>query len=179
MQPTPELHSSRKSSRDAILDAAEETARELGANKMTLEAVAARAGLSKGGLLYHFPSKTALLQAIVQRFSERLVPREPGPVAAQVIEARLARMTERPHDKRVGYSMIAAIADHPDILETVRQTQRQIWDAMRERDAAPIDAMVAWLAVEGLSFMEMFDTSPLTADERAQIERAVRALAGA
>ena len=75
--------------------------------------------------------------------------------------------------------MIAAIADHPDILETVRQTQRQIWDAMRERDAAPIDAMVAWLAVEGLSFMEMFDTSPLTADERAQIERAVRALAGA
>lgn len=39
-----------------ILDAAAEIARELGPGHLSLEAVATRAGVSKGGLLYHFPS---------------------------------------------------------------------------------------------------------------------------
>ena len=38
-----------------------------GAGKLTLDAVAERAGLSKGGLLYNFPTKDALLQAMIQR----------------------------------------------------------------------------------------------------------------
>ncbi len=33
----------------------------------TLDAVAARAGVSKGGLLYHFPSKSALFDALTER----------------------------------------------------------------------------------------------------------------
>lgn len=36
----------------------------------TVEAVAARAGISKGGVLYHFPSKDALAEAVLGRFSE-------------------------------------------------------------------------------------------------------------
>ena len=53
----------RKSSREKILDAAAELVAEIGAGRLTLEAVAEKAGLSKGGLLYNFPTKDALLQA--------------------------------------------------------------------------------------------------------------------
>ena len=38
---------------------------------MTLDAVAQRAEVSKGGLLYHFPSKEALLQAMLARLCDR------------------------------------------------------------------------------------------------------------
>jgi AcrR family transcriptional regulator len=60
----------RSSSRERILDAAAELVRELGAAKLTLDAVAERAELSKGGLLYNFPSKDALLQGMLERIIE-------------------------------------------------------------------------------------------------------------
>src|SRR5215212_6184568 len=62
----------RPSSRERILDAAAELVREVGAGRLTLDAVAERAGLSKGGLLYNFPTKEALLQGMLERIVEVL-----------------------------------------------------------------------------------------------------------
>ena len=44
----------------------------IGSGRLTLEAVAERAGLSKGGLLYNFPNKEALLQAMIQRMIDEV-----------------------------------------------------------------------------------------------------------
>ena len=41
-----------------------------GAGHLTLEKVAAEAGVSKGGLLYHYPSKDALLQGLLDDLLE-------------------------------------------------------------------------------------------------------------
>ena len=59
--------SPRASSYDTIIDAAETVVLEAGASHMTLDAVAAKAGVSKGGLLHHFPNKVSLLVAMVKR----------------------------------------------------------------------------------------------------------------
>src|SRR5262245_65257609 len=56
--------------RDRILDAAERVVGDVGAARMTLDGVAQAAGVSKGGLLYHFPSKESLLGALAQRYVE-------------------------------------------------------------------------------------------------------------
>ncbi|MFE3542087.1 TetR/AcrR family transcriptional regulator [Nocardia sp. NPDC059177] len=57
--------------RDRILDALETLLLERGATQMTLDNVAAAAGVSKGGLLYHFKSKDALLAGLVHRLGDR------------------------------------------------------------------------------------------------------------
>ena len=57
---------------EKILDAAAELVAEIGAGRLTLEAVAERAGLSKGGLLYNFPTKEALLQGMIQRMIDQV-----------------------------------------------------------------------------------------------------------
>ncbi|WP_308188312.1 TetR/AcrR family transcriptional regulator [Nocardia australiensis] len=57
--------------RDRILDALETLLLEKGMSQVTLESVAAAAGVSKGGLLYHFKSKDALLAGLVRRLTER------------------------------------------------------------------------------------------------------------
>jgi len=54
-------------SRDAILEAAASLVHEHGASSLTLDATCARAGLSKGGLLYHFRSKEELIQGMMER----------------------------------------------------------------------------------------------------------------
>ena len=54
-----------------MLDAAEVVLTEQGAWRLTLDAVAEQAQVSKGGLLYHFPTKDALLQALVDRLAAK------------------------------------------------------------------------------------------------------------
>src|SRR5690606_2051868 len=57
--------SGRPSTRGKIMNAAIQLARQVGPGHISLDAVARQAGVSKGGLLYHFPSKTKLLEALV------------------------------------------------------------------------------------------------------------------
>ena len=56
--------------RTRILDAAEAMVRTRGVSGLTLEAAAREAGVSKGGLLYHFASKEALLAAMLNRLAD-------------------------------------------------------------------------------------------------------------
>src|SRR5690606_27260368 len=53
--------------RDELLDAAESLLEDQGAQGLTLAAVAERAGVSNGGLLYHFAEKDALISAMIER----------------------------------------------------------------------------------------------------------------
>lgn len=55
------------SARDRILDAYEDLLAVEGERFATLDSVAARAGVSKGGLLYHFPSKDRLAEGLYER----------------------------------------------------------------------------------------------------------------
>jgi AcrR family transcriptional regulator len=59
------------SARDRVLDAYETLLIEAGPAGATLDAVAAEAQLSKGGLLYHFASKDALVAGLLARLLER------------------------------------------------------------------------------------------------------------
>ncbi len=54
-------------SRERILDAYADALAVDGERHATLDAVAAKAGVSKGGLLYHFPSKDQLAEALCER----------------------------------------------------------------------------------------------------------------
>ncbi|WP_028280659.1 TetR/AcrR family transcriptional regulator [Arthrobacter sp. H5] len=55
------------SSRERILDSFEDILITDGERAATMEAVAAAADVSKGGLLYHFPSKEALVDGLGER----------------------------------------------------------------------------------------------------------------
>lgn len=70
--------------RDRILDAFEQLVLEQGERAGTIAATAEAAGVSKGGLLYHFGSKAALVEGLADRL-ERFGRAE---------EARLAPMSD-------------------------------------------------------------------------------------
>jgi len=77
----------RPSSRDRILDALVEVLLEGGAGSVTLDAVCARAGVSKGGLLYHFGSKADLFDGLTERLAadiRRQIAEAPADTAAMV-----------------------------------------------------------------------------------------------
>lgn len=62
----------RPSSRDRLLDAYEELLVDGEGGEVTLDAVAEAGAVSKGGVLYHFPSKAALADALVERLAAQV-----------------------------------------------------------------------------------------------------------
>ncbi|MBR2077249.1 MAG: TetR/AcrR family transcriptional regulator, partial [Exiguobacterium sp.] len=53
-----------------LLDAATDIIMNHGVHQLTLDEVVKTAGVSKGGLLYHYPSKEALMTAMVERLQQ-------------------------------------------------------------------------------------------------------------
>ncbi len=174
----------RPSSRERILDAAAELVRDVGAGRLTLEAVAERAGLSKGGLLYNFPTKDALLQGMLERMIEEgsaekeaflrdLVGKRNAQARAS-IEASLKIRGEKMNC--VANGMLAASAENPRLLEPVRKAIAEQWREITQSSHDPDAAMLAWLAIEGLSSLEMHNLSPLSQTDRERVIAAVRRL---
>lgn len=61
-----------QATRDKLCETAIEIAAREGLSAMTLDNVARHAGVSKGGVTYHFPSKEKLVEAVVEHFGQRL-----------------------------------------------------------------------------------------------------------
>lgn len=59
--------------RDKILDAAIDCFIKLGYTNVTTAKVASAAGVSRGAMLHHFPSKTELIQAAIEYLHDKLI----------------------------------------------------------------------------------------------------------
>jgi AcrR family transcriptional regulator len=180
----PDRARGQKSSREKILEAAAELVREIGAGRLTLEAVAERAGLSKGGLLYNFPSKDALLQGMIERMIETIMTEKerlrgglegkPNLAARLSVEASLN--TRCGEMRELANGMLAASAENPRLLEPVRKVIAQEWQKLKATSEDPDAATLAWLAIEGLSCLEMHGLSPFSPADRERVVRAVERL---
>ncbi|MCF7551710.1 TetR/AcrR family transcriptional regulator [Pseudonocardia sp. WMMC193] len=86
----------RASSHQLILDAAVESLVEDGYAGATTVTIQARAGVSRGRLLHHFPSRSALLVAAAQHLAvERLIDVETWPHADTTGPERIDRAVEQ------------------------------------------------------------------------------------
>jgi AcrR family transcriptional regulator len=163
------IHLGRPSSRERILDAAAELVAEIGAGRLTLEAAAERAGLSKGGLLYNFPTKQALLRGMIERMMERALSDKERLrqefAGARNLDARcgVAAYFDGPCGRgdKMTKGLIAALSEDPNLLEPLREIIAEHWRALKEGSEDPAAATIAWLAVEGLRSLELHDLSPI------------------
>jgi hypothetical protein len=75
--------------------------------------------------------------------------------------------------KAVANGLLAASAENPRLLEPARDAIREDWERLKATSEDKPAAMLAWLAVEGLSSLEMHDLSPLTEQDRVEIASAL------
>ncbi|AOW92826.1 TetR family transcriptional regulator [Rhodococcus sp. WMMA185] len=143
--------------RDRILDALEKLLLEVGIAQVTLEAVAAEAGVSKGGLLYHFPSKEALLAAMVRRLGERADAHFADAMSGgtslsewylQVPDANTAE------ELALYRSTIAALrsvdGQHDEIQKAVTEVMRGWDEGLQNEIADPVQAEIVRLVGDGI-----------------------------
>jgi AcrR family transcriptional regulator len=162
-----------------LLDAAVAVVRRDGAQSLTLDAVAAEAGVSKGGLLYHFKSKRDLLDGMVERWvdgwQDQLDAAETGDEGFAAAYVRAALPPSDPGEREAQFGLLAALVAEPAVLEIVRSRYRE-WQARLERESAdPVAATVARLAADGLWLADLLGFAPPTGALRdAVLARLVR-----
>ncbi|MEG3959505.1 TetR/AcrR family transcriptional regulator [Microcoleus sp. herbarium2] len=176
---------SRSLTRETLLGAATQVILEKGVEALTLDAVARQAGVSKGGLLYHFPNKNALVvglgEQLIQEFEAALqtefdrddAPGTPG----QWVRAYI-RSTLRMSGKTL--ALVARLTSlvvemPPELLKAAEAYEQRCRQRLDADGLDPTQATIIQLAIDGLWFSEVFQLSAL--DETRQTQVVERLLA--
>jgi AcrR family transcriptional regulator len=153
-----------------------------GPRGLTLETVATEAGVSKGGLLYHFPTRDALVDALVEDWLDRF--------EAEVVEgtsdgswvrayARACAGSRSAAERATDVALLVAIAGDPRRLEAVRG-RYAAWQARLVADAPDaVDATLVRLAADGLWFADLLGLAPPTGRLRQAVAARLEELSGA
>ena len=108
-----------------IIAAAREVFLEKGFEGTTMEAIAQKAGISKGGLYHHFQSKDMILMAVNQKISEEIekimLKAAQCPTIKEgllfYIENYLCFWMEHPSETSFLFLSVAKILDNPELLK--------------------------------------------------------------
>jgi AcrR family transcriptional regulator len=169
-------NNSNPSKQDLILHAASSIVQRDGMAQLTLEAVAKEAGVSKGGLLYHFSSKEALIKGMVDKLNEAYgndIRRKAledqnskGSWSRAYVESAFHELED---GLEMSSALFAAAFANPKLLEGL-QEQYKNWQSHIQNDGTdPVRATIARLAADGLWFAEMFGLAPLDNDLRNDV----------
>ena len=168
--------------RESILQSANRVIIERGVKRLTLEAVAKEAGVSKGGLLYHFPSKEALVQGMLARlitkFNAKIqteMLQDQGPPQGQWLRAFI-NATFSSGQVDVSAGLLAALALNPDLLDPNRKTYQALQAKFEADGLDPVQATMIRLAVDGLFFSEVLGFAPPEGPMRSALQELLLAM---
>jgi len=168
-----------------LIEAAVEVMQQQGFTALTLDAVAAQAGVSKGGLLYHFDSKEALLQGLIRHYLEEVEvdlraraaanpEHSPSQTWLQAsIDSSFAVSAE---ENAVNLSLLAAAAVNPEILHPLRDRWREWHLAYEYSSQDPALAVIVSLAIDGLWLREMLGFTVLDPAMRESVRERMKML---
>jgi AcrR family transcriptional regulator len=171
--------------RERILAAAEQLVAQQGASNLTLDAVAHAAGVSKGGLLYHYPNKEALLAAMIERHCDDLDERcaceleqLPANRPSSALKASILGVLKRRSGREeLGAALLAAAAANPALLDGARARYAEHVARLTASGGRFARSAVIMLAVDGLMLGEVWRLTPFTEEQRELIVQELLRLA--
>jgi AcrR family transcriptional regulator len=167
-----------------LLDAAEAVVARQGIANLTLDAVALEAGMSKGGLLHHFPSKDLLVEAMVRRSASNWrqcyteayerAPEGPGRMARALMSHCLSD-TQCWTDqlRRSSSAVFAALAQNPSLIKPMRETYNDLQRKVSEDGLPPGVGEAVAAAMDGLWLYWVLGLVPVDQDLAGRVRRAL------
>jgi len=174
-------------SQDALLDAAVAVVARQGIANLTLDAVAAEAGLSKGGLLHHFPSKDRLVEALVRRNAENSrryydeayerTPEGPGRMVRAMLDHCLSDLDSWSEELQRNSSVcFAALAQNPSLIEPMRAVYSDLQRRVADDGLPPGVGEAAAAAIDGLWLYWVLGLVPVNESLLVRVRTALEAM---
>lgn len=141
-----------------IIQAAARVTQRVGGGNLTLERVADEAEISKGGLLYHYGSKRALLEGMLAHLLGQLQERLIEPAAERSLNDYILLDAEPSAEERaISQVLLAAAAEDPELMNPARKFLEKI---LSEAKAHSNQATLLLLAAEGFRFLDVMNLLP-------------------
>ncbi|WP_284947731.1 TetR/AcrR family transcriptional regulator [Acidisoma cladoniae] len=164
-------------SRNAVLEAALAIIARDGPARLTLDAIAREAGISKGGLMHQFATKEAVLKALLQRQTEYFEDFSRNYLAASgvqqsqpVLEAQIATIREAMSTpSSIVFAILGAAAHDPALHTGTREADVEKIKAIRAEASDPDLALLRWVAAWGLTLTSMLGLSALSEEDRQRL----------
>lgn len=157
--------------REKLLEAIFDIVMEQGAAALTIDTVAKKMGISKGGVQYCFNSKEAMIDAMFEhwegsyetKFNE-IVKNDNSP--ENRVTAHICAI--HTHDKVAfakGASLMAALLQTPEYLQSTKEWYQQRLTGVDTTTVAGKRARLAFLAAEGTFLLRYFGLMDINDDE--------------
>jgi AcrR family transcriptional regulator len=165
----------------AILDAASSIVAEKGIFYLTLDAVAEKAGISKGGLLYHYRSKEVLVEKMVEHLASNYQskidnratedPEEKGRWTRAYLDVTFKNTY---HNKDMHAGLLAAKAVNPNLLNPIHEAYSK-WQYDIENDGLdPTMATIIRLATDGIWLADLFEINPIEDEQKELVYKTLK-----
>ncbi|MBO6509115.1 MAG: TetR/AcrR family transcriptional regulator [Roseibium sp.] len=168
-------------SKSEILKSALELIRRSGAPSLTIDAVAEESGFSKGGVLYNFPTKDALIRGMVEylgnQFEAEIAAARPqclkssSPTLRAMIDVTEGWLMAQ---RDVARAMLATKADRPELSEPFIEVKNRLKAAIEAETDDHGKAWAIWASLEGLHFSEAHSVSVFSDAEQAAVFEELR-----
>lgn len=172
--------------RRKILDAARRIVEDEGAGALTFDELSKVSGVTRGGITYHFPTKDALLRALLEHDMAQWEASEAAlrpsvhecscPRQADLLAQIRSHTSQDDARRRFVAGMLSAAVHQPELLDPCRGQLQQRF-AERDWDEAALRDYLLRLASAGLFWEEIFQLSPLPPHARQQLVALLERLA--
>ena len=167
-----------RATKSLIFEACKRVLETKGSRGLTLDAVAEEAGLSKGGLLYHFPNKERLVQELFEHVIgyfdeqiERICEQEEN-AKGSYLRAYARGSIEQVLDPGIAKflaSLFASVDEFPWVHGFMQEKYVE-WQAKIETAGVdPVKASLFRLTIDGMWFTEMFQYAPPSDERRTEV----------
>ncbi|HLS59548.1 MAG TPA: TetR/AcrR family transcriptional regulator [Virgibacillus sp.] len=145
-----------------------------GVYRLTLEAVADEAGVSKGGLLYHYSTKDELIKAmniyVIKQFREFMDNEMVmGCSYHQAYLRAISKSLRDDHYLNVSTSMLAAISNNQNILALWREEYQIIKENLFKEDVREEYTLLILTTCDGIWFSRLFDLTHIDTKEEQRL----------
>lgn len=172
--------SNTRSARQRLLDTTAEIVAQQGVQELTLDGVAAAAGVTKGGLIYHFKTKDELLGALVERLVAEIEQRsrvkcaERGNTRSALLTALVDDAFEMPlSEKKLLANLLSAVFSYPHLLGPAQGMFRRIYGELADAGARDGLALSLAAALDGITLLEVLNLHSFTKAQRAAMRKAL------
>ena len=157
-----------------ILKSAMDIIQNDGIGSLTLEKVSKKAKISKGGLLYHFPTKESILNEIfanmLTKFEEKLnislLTDHSNEWSVNYMKSTLEDLLDTQYQTS---GLILALATQPALMELLRNKYKE-WDKQMNKSKSNSDiSKILRYAADGIWFCEILGLSKLSKKEKSKL----------
>ncbi|MDH6675624.1 AcrR family transcriptional regulator [Paenibacillus sp. LBL] len=162
--------------RKDILSSASYIIEHSGMEKLTLDAVAKHAGISKGGLLHHFPNKESIIQGLIEEYGNAFFLEVKKNANEDEHMGRWNRsyietsFNDKKTTSALSNSLLAVLFSNPELMTSYQRDNNLIQEEMSKDGIDIVSATIIKLASDGLWLAELLGIGTLNEELRHKVK---------